>query len=223
MLRELPDGIGRVDFMKKLAIIAIAMFAANGAWASNLNVSDFSFENYAAGAYTYSTSFSGYVPGWTFTPNAGLGSQGTGGGFNIPATPDGTQAAFLQDNGTTVSQSIGGFDSSMQYMLNVWVGTRYGSGCCTGNAGVTFYIDGVQIGTTGILTSFTPFTLYQVPFTVATNGAHTLALTNVSLAGDNTSFVDDVSIAETATPEPATFALIGGALLGLSIARRRRA
>ena len=60
-------------------------------------------------------------------------------------------------------------------------------------------------------------------FTVATGGAHTLALTNVSNPGDNTSFVDDVSISATASPEPATVVLIGGALLGLGLVRRRRA
>ena len=217
------SGKGVFIFMKKLAVCAIVMFAANAGWASNLNVSDFSFENYSAGAFTYSGSFAGYVPGWTFTSNAGLGSQGIGGPFNIPTTPDGTQAAFLQGNGATVSQSVAGFDSSMLYTLNVWVGTRYGSGCCTGDAGVSFFIDGVQIGTTGILTSFTPFNLYTIPFTVATSGPHTLALTNVSLPGDNTSFVDDVSIAATASPEPATFTVIGGALLALGLARRRRA
>ncbi len=206
--------------MKKLAVVATLMFAANAAWASNLNVSDFSFENYPAAGYTYSGSFSGYVPGWTFTPNAGLAAEGSG--FNVPTTPDGTQAAFLQDNGATVSQSVDGFDSSFLYTLNIWVGTRFNSGCCTGDAGVSFFIDGVQIGTTGILTSFTPFTLYTIPFTVATSGPHTLALTNVSLAGDNTAFVDDVSIAATASPEPATFAVIGGALLALGLARRRR-
>jgi hypothetical protein len=60
-------------------------------------------------------------------------------------------------------------------------------------------------------------------FTVASSGAHTLALTNVSNPGDNTSFVDDVSISATASPEPATFVLIGGGLLGLGLVRRRRA
>uniref|UniRef100_Q025C5 Ice-binding protein C-terminal domain-containing protein n=1 Tax=Solibacter usitatus (strain Ellin6076) TaxID=234267 RepID=Q025C5_SOLUE len=209
--------------MKKLAVCAILMFAANATWASNLSISDFSFENYPAAGYTYSGSFSGYVPGWTFTSNTGLAAQGSG--FNVPSTPDGTQAAFLQGNGGTVSQSIGGFDSSFLYTLNVWVGTRSSSGCCTGDAGVSFFVDGVQIGTTGILTSFTPFTLYTIPFTVATSGAHTLALTNVSLPGDNTSFVDDVSISGSASaaPEPATFALIGSAFLALGLTRRRRA
>jgi hypothetical protein len=207
--------------MKRLAVCAILMFAANAAWASNLTISDFSFENYNAAGYTYSGSFVGYVPGWAFTPNAGLAAQGSA--FNVPPNPpDGPQAAFLQGNGATVSQSIDGFDPSMLYTLNIWVGTRYNSDT-NGNAGVSFFIDGVQIGTTGILPSFTPFTLYTIPFTVATGGAHTLALTNVSDAGDHTSFVDDVSIAATASPEPATFALIGGALLGLGLTRRRRA
>jgi len=207
--------------MKKLAVCAILMFAANATWASNLSISDFSFENYPAASYTYSGSFAGYVPGWTFTPDAGLASPGSA--FNVPSTPDGTQAAFLQGNGATVSQSIGGFDSSFLYTLNIWVGTRFAGGSYTGDAGVSFFIDGVQIGTTGILTSFTPFTLYTIPFTVATSGAHTLSLTNVSNPGDNTSFVDDVSISATASPEPTTFVLIGGALLGLGLVRRRRA
>ena len=44
--------------MKRLAVCAILMFAANASWASNLVISDSSFENYAAGAYTYSSSFS---------------------------------------------------------------------------------------------------------------------------------------------------------------------
>jgi hypothetical protein len=86
---------------------------------------------------------------------------------------------------------------------------------------VNFLIDGVQIGTTNILTNASPFALYQIPFTVAVSGAHTLALVNVSGVGDNTSFVDDVSIASTGAPEPATFGLLGGALLALGLVRRR--
>jgi hypothetical protein len=207
---------------KFLGGIGLIILAASGAHAATLAVSDFSFENYSvAGGLQYSTSFAGYVPGWTFTTGAGIAAAGSG--FNVPTpVPDGTQAAFLQGNSNSVSQTIGGFNVGVVYTLDVWVGTRVANGSTDGNAGVNFLIDGTQVGTTGALASSTPFTEYLVPFTVTSSGSHTLALTNVSAPGDHTSFVDDVHLSFS-VPEPAPIAMISSALVLLGVLRRRRA
>jgi len=54
-------------------------------------------------------------------------------------------------------------------------------------------------------------------------GYHTLAFTGLTVGGDATAFVDNLSMAA-AVPEPASWALLAGGLFGVAtVARRRRA
>ena len=105
-----------------------------------------------------------------------------------------TQAVFLQNGGSFVWQTVGGFTAG-SYILSFYLGSRYDSGQYDGNQTVVALIDGNVIGTWA-LTSFTPFTLETVPFTVSTGGTHMLEFMGMN-HGDHTAFLSYVTI----TPE----------------------
>ena len=203
--------------------LAMVLCAAGVVQAASIAVSDASFESHQVANYQYSPQLSGYLPGWTFGPGTGLTPGNTD--FNSPSNiPDGTQVAFLQGDGSNVSQAIDGFAAFTTYTVNLFIGTRFANGGYDGNADVGVSIDGTQIGQTTGLSSSTYFSEYSYSFTVYnTPGTHSLSIFNISAPGDHTAFVDNVSI-ESVAPEPATFALFGIAILGLGVrfARTRR-
>src|ERR1019366_4882203 len=134
--------------------------------------------------------------GWTLGINDGLTGPGTS--FQPPpftGLPF-TQAVFLQGSADYdfVTQEVAGFVAG-SYTLSFYLGSRYNS-CCgyDGNQTVQALIDGNVIGTWA-LTSFTPFTLQNVSFTVTT-GAHTLEFRGINY-GDHTAFLSAVSITAT--------------------------
>jgi hypothetical protein len=112
-----------------------------------------------------------------------------------------TQAVFLQGgeaggdgHNSFVWQEVGGFLAG-SYTLSFYLGSRYASGQYDGNQTVEALIDGNVIGTWA-LTSYTPFTLESVQFTVSTGGTHTLEFMGIN-NGDHTAFLSYVSITQT--------------------------
>ncbi len=77
-----------------------------------------------------------------------------------------------------VSQEIGGFVAG-SYTLSFYLGSRYSSGQYDGNQTVEALMDGNLIGTWA-LSSYTPFTLETAPFTVDTDGSHTLEFMGIN-------------------------------------------
>lgn len=145
--------------------------------------------------------------GWTLGPSyLGDGSGVTGPGTVFyPPSFTGlpfSQAVFLQGQDSSVSQAISGFKAGT-YALSFYLGSRF-IACCgyDGNQTVAALIDGQVIGT-WVLTSFTPFTLETVPFTVATGGTHTLEFRGMSY-GDHTAFLSYVRITKPAVTWDAT-------------------
>ena len=117
--------------------------------------------------------------------------------FIIPPPFDGlpfTQAVALEGP-SFVWQTIPGFTAG-SYTLSFYLGSRY-IDCCgyDGNQTVQALIDGNVIDTWA-LSSFTPFTLQTVTFTVSTDGSHTLKFRGIN-HGDHTAFLSYVTI----TPE----------------------
>jgi len=143
--------------------------------------------------------------GWTSIMGAAAGSAEDGGKSGVTAPNGGfnpppftglpfTQAALLQDYGGLVLQAIAGFTAG-DYTLGFYLGSRYLSGQYDGNQTVEALIDGNVIGTWA-LSSFSPFTWQTAPFTVTTNGNHTLAFKGVR-HGDHTAFFSYVTITPT--------------------------
>ena len=146
--------------------------------------------------------------GWTSTMGAAAGSAEDGGKSGVTAPNGGfnpppftglpfTQAALLQDYGGLVLQAIAGFTAG-DYTLGFYLGSRYLSGQYDGNQTVEALIDGNVIGTWA-LSSFSPFTWQTAPFTVTTDGSHTLEFIGIN-RGDHTAFFSYVTITPTTEP-----------------------
>jgi len=148
-----------------------------------------SFEAPSVTDYSYGPSGGS----WAFTPNSGnfgSGVQKTGnsGSFGAAFVPLGAQTAFLQD-GASISQTISGM-SAGTYAVSVLAAKRGWSG--DGRQTFNITVDGSVVGTfSPSSTVFAPFTTNQ--FSLAA-GSHTIAFVGTATSGDNTDFLDSVSI-----------------------------
>jgi hypothetical protein len=109
------------------------------------------------------------------------------------------QAVFLQDRGSFVWQGVGGFTAG-NYTLSFYLGSRCTTIYFDGNQTVEALIDGSVIASWA-LTSDTPFALVTAPFTVTTDGSHTLEFRGLN-RGDHTAFMSYVIITPTGRPKP---------------------
>jgi hypothetical protein len=173
--------------------------------------------------------------GWTFSDSsAWTPSNGVGSGLTVPNSPfnppsfaglpQGTQAAFLQGQNSSVSQQLSGFTTGQSYNLSFYLGSRYNNGdAFNGNQTVEALIfntltDTVAGSKSWTLTSSTPFTLENLSFTA--NGTNETLEFVGQTYGDHTAFLTAASI--TATPEPVTLVLFGSGLVGIGGMMRRR-
>ncbi len=126
---------------------------------------------------------------WTFTSSAGIEANGSG--MTAPNAPDGTQTAFLQSNGGykgTISQTIsfpttGTFEVSFQSARRTYGGQQ----------SFNVAIDGTIVGSFSPTSStFTQFT--TAPFNVTVTGNHVLSFVGTASSGDDTDFIDSVSV-----------------------------
>jgi PKD repeat protein len=142
------------------------------------------------GAYVYDPSGSA----WTFSGTSGVAGNGSGFTSGNPNAPQGTQVAFMQGTGS-VSQAVN--LSAGTYTISFEAAQR-------GNwqdSSQTFAVevDGQVVGTfTPDSTSYSSYT--TDPFTV-TAGTHTIAFVGLDPdGGDNTAFLDQLSIKDPSLP-----------------------
>ena len=208
--------------LRVLVLSAIAVAASNAVAQINIVNFDFSAVPIACGqGYAYQGQVAGCTYraiwpfqdfnstpgfGWTMTGIPGIRTGATAlTGPNtsfVPPPFNGvpfTQALALQGPGSFAWQTLEGF-SAGSYQLSFYLGSRY-IDCCgyDGNQTVQALIDGNVIGTWA-LTSYTPFTLQTVTFTLSTGGSHTLRFQGINF-GDHTAFLSYVVITrQTAQP-----------------------
>ena len=158
--------------------------------------------------------------GWTFLSNSGVAANGSA--FGVVNVPDGNQAGILQ-NGGNFSQVIN-FPSGFTDQLSFFAEQRGNFG---GTQSFTVLLDGVPLtfGGSTVLTapSSTNFTLFTSDSFNPGAGPHTLTFEGLNTNGDNTAFIDAVSITPSAiptVPEPSALALLS--LSGLALAGWRR-
>ena len=148
----------------------------------------------AAGGYLYDPSGSA----WTFSGSPGSGSGVTANGSPFtsgnPAAPQGSQVAFLQNNGT-ITQSVASWGAGT-YAISFDAAHRGNYG---GVEDFEVLVDGNVVGTfRPTTTSYQSYTTGS--FTVSA-GSHVIEFLGLNTAGgDNTAFLDAVAVATTTTP-----------------------
>ena len=158
------DSLGRVESAKAVKVSTI---------------SNDSFELPSTSNYIYGPM----TNGWIFDSHAGV--QTNGSTWSAPNAPDGTQTAFLQ-NGGTITQTLN--FAAGTYTLSFEAALRPNN-----SQSINVYIDSTLVGTCtpASSTSFSAFTSNS--FTV-TAGNHVVTLQGTNTSGDNSAFVDLVTI-----------------------------
>ena len=164
---------------------------------------DGGFESPQVGAGTFGAF--AYAPadtGWTFTPQSGAngsGVTGNGSGFTAqnPNAPEGSQAAFLQGDGT-MSQSVDLAAGTYAVSFLAAQRVQWQSGR---QQDFQVLVDGAVAGTFVPPSGGAYWGCQAGPFTV-TAGPHTIMFKGLDTAGgDNTAFVDDARVVA-AVPAP---------------------
>jgi len=189
-----------MPFRRRLSAVALfAILTLLSLWmpalAQSPPVANGSFETPSVGNASYQYNPTG--GSWTFTGDSGIQSNGST--WNAASATDGTQTAFLQGYPgagglASLSQTVT-FASAGTYTLTFQAARRQGQ-----IQPVKVSVDGVQVGS--LLTppgsSFGPLT--TAVFTISNAGSHTITLAATDNSSDLTTFVDQVSITQTAVP-----------------------
>jgi alpha-L-rhamnosidase len=160
-----------------------------------------SFETPVVSTYTYNV----VGASWNFSgssPN-GSGILANGSAFSNPKAPAGTQAAFVEEFGT-MSQTLYGLTPGNPYTITYFAAQRPGS-----SESWNVMMDNTIIQTNS--PGSTSYTKYAATFT-ATATAQTLSFVGTDLAGgDNTVFIDNVSMSSEADAAVGTPSLVSAA------------
>jgi len=153
----------------------------------------------------------------------------SGGGYQIETnsawpgtpTPDGSYYAFIQ-NGGSVNQQFTATDTGM-FMINFLVAGRDGT-VMPGNEAYEVLLDGNPIFTDSTTTA-QPFTSRTTnPFSLIAGNLYSLSFHGLNLTGgDNTAYIDAVSLVPAGVPEPSSWAmmLLGFAAIGIAARGKR--
>jgi len=152
-------------------------------------VSDSGFESIRVGVNTFSAFL--YTPvltNWTFVGYAGITGNNSGFTSGNPWSPEGTQVAFIQMQGSATTRVT---LSSGRYVVSAMVANRVNWG---GLQTVLVYVDGVQVGRFSGGAAYTQATTnaFSVP-----DGVHDIRFAGQSTS-DCTLFLDQVKV--TAAP-----------------------
>jgi hypothetical protein len=202
----------------KMIVSALALVGCQ-AYGQNL-VLNGSFESPPLGPTVYEYGVTGYD--WDFGIGSGITALPSAWDWSGSAPPPGAQVAFLQSAAGDFSQIVDA-PSAGTYALSFMDAGRPDFGPYGGDLTYQVLINGVGVDT---LSTVSGQGWNTISLNVSlSNGLNTLEFQGVSAnnpyhGSDDSAFIDDVSL--TAVPDGGlTFALLGGALVGLQALRRK--
>lgn len=220
--------------MRKIVAFAAsaAAFVASPAVASVGGIVDGSFETQGfaeisnGSSYCYANGSCNVNTPWSASGNAGIMDSNSAWG-NV-AAQDGTYYGFIQTTGS-LSQTFTA-SSTGDFLLNFFAAGRPSyAGIAGGDQTFNVLLNGTNIFT-GSTSSGSAWTgLSSNLFSLVAGNSYTLIFqgtdTNPANNGDNTAFIDNVSLQSStgAVPEPATWAmmLLGFGAIGFAMRRQR--
>lgn len=207
--------------MKSIAAAALAAALSLPTQAANL-LTNASFENPGCAGNCILGGGSTFVTGWTTVLS---GAEY----FNAPAFGfAGVDGVMVVDLANFVF-SAGGIQQSFvtapgqQYTLSFYAGNSLSSGR-TGTGDVRVQVGNVDVvlQTPVALSAAIAWSLVSVDF-VAQSSQTTLTFSNLQNANLHFALIDGIGVDVAAVPEPGSWALVAGGLLGLAALGRRRA
>jgi hypothetical protein len=141
----------------------------------------------APGTFQYNAP----TPGWTFN---GAALESNGSAWDAPPAVDGVQAAAIQVT-SSISQTLS--LNAGVYNLSFYAAQRAYQ--CCGQV-LSVKLDGTEIGLAS--PPDTSFHQFNLAFSAATSGNHTLTIGGTDPVGDKTTFVDRVVLAASGGPPP---------------------
>jgi hypothetical protein len=161
--------------------------STSGAALNAPTVGDSGFETPTVALYTFQGTPTGTA--WTFSSQTGISANYSGFTSGGPNAPQGSQVAFIQGNGNSISQTISGWAAGT-YQIQFEACQRNQG---TSNSQIlTVSVDGTVIATI-TPSSDSAYALYFTPLFTVTAGTHTIAFGGTA-TGDNTALIDAVAV-----------------------------
>jgi PEP-CTERM motif len=214
-------------------VVATLAFAAAPAFASLIPITNFSFETLPAGGLPSTAGCPGgcvyavaAIPGWT---NTGVSGQMQPSATQFTSLDLGPTSAFSNDG--IISQTVGTtVGTGTVYTLRVDIGQRLDSGSFGGSAdlliGATALNGGAHFitasGSAPLAGRWSTFSASYTGLAADAGATMTIELRSVGLDANGANHQGNFDNVRLDVPEPASFLLIGSALLALTAIRRRR-
>ncbi len=155
---------------------------------------------------------------FTFTGQSGISGNNSGFTSGNPAAPEGSQVAFIQNQGSFSQTFTSSIVSPISFSFLAARRGNFGPSIETFNV----LFNGVTVGT--FAPTATAYSLFTTSLASTVVGNNTLTFTGTTSGGDATAFVDQIQNPNTSAPEPGSLALLLPVMgtVGMILRRRKK-